>query len=462
MEYLKLFFAYLFPLIIGFVAISLVEKKGTGIGLGEKMALSFILGTGLISLYIFYLGFLGIKFALAGIIALPIVVLPAGIIVLTRRGWKSCFSSGPRRPFRATGAVGKLIVILIGTLLIWKIAFISFLILSKPTYFDDSVANYNFKAKVFYHHRSLVLESEHPDFLGGYMPWKSLGIPLFKTWVTICLGKWKEYAVNLNTLFVFLALGLISYYNLIRIVSPLAGLVFTYIILSIPLLTFHAGFAYVDMIVGCYFFSGIVYLIRWVREHDRRAFFISALLFGTGLATKDDMIAIFVGGVLPVLILYQLIARLNLKSTLRTTIPYLFIIIILNLPWFVIKKNYDLAVGLPAEYRKFEFHPEAFGILASYLFDSGNYNILWTVFFCTLIFSSRLIARTELKYVLISLAGAIAVTFSLFIFTSVFEWLRGGMTINRAVLSFVPVLIWYMALFYRKATEKTQDAFLKE
>lgn len=457
---LKIVVAYSVPTIIGVVFLSWMEKGERKFLGGEKLALGFLLGSGFVSFYMFYLGVLGIRFNFwtASVIIWPFFIW--GILIWRKHGSKRliCFL----RPviFLERNRRQKFLIILLSALLLWKIFFIIFNILSGPTYFDDSVANYNYKAKIFYYSQSLVLNEEHPDFFGGYMPWKATGVSLFKTWMAIFLGKWSECGVNLNTLFFFLALGAISYYNLKRFLPRLISLIFTYILLSVPLLTFHAGFAYVDMIMGCYFFSGIVYLVRWMRENDLTSFFLSSLLFSAGLSTKDEMLALFIGGVLPGLILYQLVSRMKLKKIILITISYLAPIIILNLPRFEIKRAYNLAFGVPAEYRTFEFHPEALKILASYLFDSGNFNITWTVFFCALIFSGLLIIRTELKYILISLIGAFAVTLALFVFTSVFAWLQSGMTINRALLTFLPVAILYLAVFYGKVMKERESSVL--
>lgn len=453
MEILMVIFAYAAPLFVGFVGITLLDKKRGGLALTEKLALSYALGTGFLSFYMFYLGLLRIRFTRGSVAILFGLAVLTFFLIIKKRGFKNVLVPVPRRQFGRLSSGAKILVLGLSALLLWKVIFIGFMILSKPTYFDDSVSNYNYKAKNFYYNRALVLNPDHPDFLGGHEPRYPDMNPLFKTWVSLCLGEWKEYAVNLNTLFYFLALGLIMYHNLARIISPSISLIFTYLLLSIPLLTFHAGFAHMDLIVSFYSFGGLVYLFRWIREKDRFAFLISALLFGVGISAKDEVIGLFIGGALPVLILYQLIQHIKLWKILRTTGIYLGIVLFLNIPWFVVKKVYNLASGPPENYRKFEFHPEAFSILGSYMFSSGNFNILWTVFFCTLIFSYSTICRTELKYILVSLSGSSMIILGLFIFTPFFEFLRIGTTINRALLSLLPIIILYIAVYYGKISQ---------
>lgn len=451
--------AYISPVLIGWVGVTMLQNRTMGkLALAEIFALSYLLGVGLLSFYIFYLGLLRVEFSLGSTIILPILAIVILLIMAKKYGLKYILKTEPQDHCGGMNFWGKTLVTGISVLLLWKLAFIGFLIVSKPTYFDDSVSNYNYKAKNFYYNHALILNPDHPDFLGGHEPRYPNLSPLFKMWVSLCRGEWSESAVNLNTLFFFVALGLIAYYNLIRVVIPGAGLIFTYALLSIPLLTFHAGFAHMDIVVSIYFFGGIIYLIRWIREKDRLAFFLSALLFSVGISAKDDLLGLFIGGALPTLLLYQLIQRRNFGQIVKTMGCYLGIVLSFNIPWFVVKIIYHLASGPPKHFRIFEFHPEAFSILGSYIFSSGNYNILWTIFFVTLVFSYSLIVRTELKYIVISIVGASIVILALFVFTPFFEFLRIGTTINRALLSLLPIIILYIAVAYGKFTQPNKNS----
>lgn len=449
-DWFKIIIAYLLPTIIGIVLLSWLERGQERWGGGEKIALGFVLGSGILGFYMFYLTVLKIPFSLWTISPLFLAFLFWGLMVTKRHGFKKLLYFSRPVIFVSQKVGGKFLVAGLTGLLFCKILLIGFNIIIAPTYFDDSVANYNFKPKVFYYNNSVNYVKEHPDYLGGYRPAYPQGVPLVKTWITICLGHWEEYAVNLYTLFIFLAMGVISYFNLTRIISRILSLIFTYILLSIPLLTFHGGYAYIDIAVGLYFFSGIVYLIRWIREGDRQSFFLSALLFGVGLSIKDEMLALFVCGALPALIIHQVFSRVKIKYIIKTTAQFIGVALVFNLPWFITKIVYQLQMGPRPDQRVFEFHPEAFSILASYLFNTGNYNIIWPVFLSSAILSCFLPKNPGLKYVLISISGALFITLYLFIFTPFFEFLKIGTTINRALLIILPVIIFYLATFYGK------------
>ena len=239
-----------------------------------------------------------------------------------------------------------------------------------------------------------------------------------------------------------------------RSLPPFASRVFVYLLVGIPIFTFHAASEHLEIVTAWYYFAGTAYLLRWIREGDRTSFLLSGLLWGVGLSAKDEVMALFVGGALPVLAAYGIAQRWKPGRFAAAAGSYLAAALALNLPWFVVKNVYGLAMGLPDRYRHFEFHPEAFGLLAQNLFGSGNYNILPAIFFGGLILFASRVFRSPLKYHALSLAGALAVTLSLFIFTPFFEYLLIGTTISRALLTIAPVVVLFLADLYAEATTK--------
>lgn len=263
----KTLIAYGSAILIGTVIIDLIEGSKKLFLAGEKIALGFIVGVGCQALYMFFLGLLGIRFSLV-ICSLPTCVAfavgfwrlkskyPRGLGIKSPAGFVSIFRQAGMR------------ILLI--LILWKasMSFVGAII--KPTYFDDTISTWNCKAKVFYHNRSLVVDPRNPDFLGGSMQRYPPGIPLFKAWVSLCLDKWSEGAVNLITFFYFLAIPLIAYANFRSRLSPPWALAMSYLILSMPLLTFHSLFAYMDIIIALVFLP--VWPISYVGSRRERRF----------------------------------------------------------------------------------------------------------------------------------------------------------------------------------------------
>ena len=447
--------AYLGAAFIGLVVLALIEPGNRGErGVGEKLALGFALGSGIIGFYLFYLGVLQIPFTFFSVTGvlwpfLALSLLPAG-----RRGWKGFLAFRRRCLSPPPNWKKRLLVTGIGLLLAWRMFFAVFGALHIPTYFDDSVANYNFKPKVFYHTGSIVLDPESPLFLGGYRPAYPQQLPLFKVWVMTWTGGWNEPSVNLITPLIYLCLGLTAWGFFRRRLAGTESLIFTYLILSLPLLAFHSAFAYMDINVAFYLFAAVGCLLDWFRRRQPGDFWLSALLLGIGLSTKDEMLALGAAGLLPPLILYLAVSRTRWPQALGKAGLYLTGVLCANIPWFILKRLYGLAVGPRPEERCFEFHPEAFGILAGFLLGTGNYNILWPVFIGGVLAGAGLLWKSELKYLLLSLLGTLAITLALFICTPFFEFLRIGTTINRAMMIVAPLAVFYLAVLYGLLTAK--------
>lgn len=445
--------AYLLPLLIGLTILGLLERGKKVFRFGEKLAYGFALGAGLIGFYLFYLGVAKVPFTFFW------VTLPAwpGIIgavfLIHRKGLEALLKiPHPRLPVR-WGWGKKLLSILIGMLLLGKLFFALFHAAFVPTYFDDSVANYNYKPQVFYHTRSIVTNPESPWFLGGYRPSYPQGVPLFKVWVMTWTGGWNEPAVNLLSPLVWIGIGLIGWRAFRDSLSPFPALAFTYVLLSLPLLTFHAAFAYIDIHCAFFLLGGMALFLRWIRERDRVVLLTAALVLAVGLSVKDEMLALTAVGFLPPLALWHLLNRARIREWLNTFSLFLGGLLVFNLPWLVMKRVWNLQVGPRADQLAFEFHPEAFGYLSSYLFQTGNYNIIWPVFLGAAVLSIPLVLKTDLGYLALALAGMFLITLGLFICSPFFEFLKIGTTINRALLMFLPLVVYYLVLIYGTLTD---------
>lgn len=445
--------AYLLPLLIGLLVLTLLERGRRIFRTGEKLALGFALGAGLIGFYLFYLGVAGIPFTLFSVtlIAWP-GVIGAGFLI-RRRGLQSLLQFPHWRCPSGWGRGKKLLSTLFCLLLLAKLLFAIFHAGFVPTYFDDSAANYDFKPKVFYHTRSIVPDPESPWFLGGYRTAYPQGVPLFKVWVMTWTGGWSAPAVKILSPLVWLGIGLIGWRAFRDSLPPFPALAFTYVLLSLPLLVFHAGFAYIDIHCAFFLLAGTYLFLRWIRERDRVILLVAGLILAVGLSVKDEMLALTAVGFLPPLALWHILSRPRIRVWRENFSVFCGGILIFNLPWLVMKRVWSLQVGPRADQLAFEFHPEAGGYLAGYLFQTANYNIIWPVFLGTVLLSLPLIFKTDLGYLALALAGMFLITLGLFICTPFFEFLKIGTTINRALLMILPLVVYYLVLVYGTLTD---------
>ena len=137
---LKILLAYLIPSGMGLVLLAFLERKNPRLSGGEKLALSFPLGSGLISFYLFYLGILRINFNLAVATGIVWPFLIIGIVLSVRNGAGSLLRFSAPQLFSRLKNWQKVLTILLGAILLTKIIMALFIILSSPTYFDDSIS----------------------------------------------------------------------------------------------------------------------------------------------------------------------------------------------------------------------------------------------------------------------------------------------------------------------------------
>lgn len=453
--------AYLLPLLTGLVVLALLERGKKIFRIGEKLACGFVLGAGLIGFYLFYLGVVRIPFTFftVTLIAWP-GVIGAGWLI-RKRGFGAILDLSRVRASTPWRRSRKFLAGLLLFLLAGKLFFALFHAIFIPTYFDDSAANYNYKPKVFYHTRSIVPDPDNPWFLGSYRPAYPQGIPLFKVWVMTWTGGWSEPAVNILSPLIWLGIGLVGWRAFRDLLASFPALVFTYILLSLPLPVFHSAFAYIDIHCAFILLVGTALIRRWMREGERVLLLTAGLVLAVGLSVKDEMLALTAVGVFPPLVLHRLLNRVRLRDWLTDFSIFAGGLLILNLPWLVMKRVWALQVGPRGDQLVFEFHPEAFGHLAGYLFQTGNYSIIWPVFILAVALSLPLALKTDLGYLGLSLAGMFLMTFWLFSCTPFFEFLKIGTTINRALLMFLPLMVYYLAILFGYLTDTDRDSAIR-
>lgn len=108
-------------------------------------------------------------------------------------------------------------------------------------------------------------------------PWT---VPLLALWPTLALGAWNETAANLPWLGAALALGF-GFYGQARWwgASPLIALIFTWLLLSLPLLDTHIALAgYADFWLATVFGLAVIAFWQWARTGDRGQGILALLL----------------------------------------------------------------------------------------------------------------------------------------------------------------------------------------
>lgn len=436
--------AYTVPLLVGLAAALLAERRRSLFSPGERVVVALAVGIGLQTMYIFWLGLVGIRFTF---ISCAAIAGPAAAVL----GWK--FRSGRRRarPDRPDGRAPRAVRgkrWLAGTIILLlsaKILANFYIASASPAYFDDSVTIWNYKARVFHHHRGLVKDPRHPDFFGGNAPKYPNAVPLFKAWIAIASGGWREAPVNSVSPVIYLLSGFLIYYGLRRFRTPWISLIGAYLLLSLPLFAFHGAFVHVDNYVGVYLLGGLIYLYRWMRERQTGLLLAAAGFFAVGGWIKDEGLILFGGGALLPLAIFLFRHPGSWKrGWLLPAVLLLFI-----LPWLAAELVFRFPMAVvDAGYFRLEFHPKAFVLLKRFFLETGNYNIFWIVYPVSLLMLARVARKEKIIYPVMVNLGTLAAALGPFVFTPLFKWLGPGTTINRAMLMVIPSLIWTIVMIW--------------
>src|SRR3990170_1983167 len=458
-----MFVALLLPSVTGFAIIAATDKKGLIRGL-ERAALSFGIGAGCLSFYIFLLGVVGITYSFAAL--LP--YFAAGFFIIAalmkkqflpfgtpasalggrrgsggQEGLKALFTGRAETSPEKTNSVEKILGVIFLALIAVKLFLPLLNVFIWPPYFDDAVTTWDFKAKVIFTASGLGASGSE-EFLGGGLLNYPLGTPLFKAWMGIFAGTWTASLVHLYDFAIFASMAAVFYAFLRRHASFAIAAAFTYVLASIPLMSFHAHGGYADMAAGYYLLTSVLLLARWFQTGENSFLYLTAITSAAMTFTKNEGLVLYAPAI--VLTFLFLIAKAGapLRGKIKRIAVPCAVFLALAGPWLAVKALYGLSVGGG----KLGIHGEAFTELAAVFFwEEGALNILWVGAILILSANIRLFKDMTFLSHFIPFALTFLATLAVFVFTSNYEWLYLRTTINRSFLIISPLLVFSIGIF---------------
>lgn len=436
----------------------------------EKLAVGYLIGTGLLTLQMFFYSLLHIKFDV-WIITLPwFVVLGLGLsnLRLKSRLNLSAFSKLSLWEWLLSGAIAL------------KVLYVFYEALIKPVVGWDALWNFSLRAKIFYFLGGIPLDRANPYFLGGGMKQYPLHLPLLETFTYILQGGWPSHHMVqgwndcvMKVIFplYFLSMLVIFYYALRREQNRLTALFFTFLLSTLPLLVYHATIEYADFVVGAYFLAAVVYLYQFIKTKDLKLLFLSAVLAALGAWVKDEgqifyfiCFLLLVSAAKPankfaVKSAFAWLRRTSFRREFILGLYYLLPFIVLIGPWIVFKQVFGLSLGneptfsLAGLVSGFTFHPETILKVLEKMFLSGNWHLLFGLWVLVLIFYYKKIFTTEKKYIFWSTTLTFLFFAFLYVFTYNWTMVFSGIIVNRNFLTLVPQVLLLCGLVYKE--EKT-------
>ena len=335
----------LLPTLVGWLTVRLVEGNVSVLQPIERWVAGFAIGTIVVPFVWFLTEITGIgNFGLLSLL-LTQVLLIIGLGLLWYRR-KASFAAAPTlHQDTAWQPWQKLTAALLG---LWFIAksVAAWVLLIGPAYYDDTVKNWNFRGKMYFEHKELVLQAVPGKDIGvgSYPP----TVPLLKTWLASLTGGWTEWVVNaVHILWFFAALALL-YFVLRRLMNSIWSLLGVYLLSSLPLYLVHGGSAYADQFLSLGIFMAVAWLFLALRNEGatRESFLrLSALATGLLVFTKNEALLLY----LPVLGVFVAIVLatsfLSNREKRVTVLWYGGSVAAITVPWLVFKWMNSLTFG---------------------------------------------------------------------------------------------------------------------
>lgn len=415
----------------------------------ERSALGFLLGTTGGMFLVFLLSLAGMPLNRISIGCVLALLFAAGIIVQ-----RSTRATASPSPFVQAGTLlrkTRIAAWILGIICTLKVAFLAVTFALTPAYFDDTVSNWNLRAKVYFYegHYTVTLPEGLNQEISSYPP----AIPLLKTTLAVINGAWSEPLANSVHVLWYLAVLALLFCALRRFL-PLGWSLFgTYLFVAIPLPLLHGVNAYGDMFLSAHVLAAVMLLLWSMREDGdaRRKLLILAALFGSLLAfTKNEGLLIY-GLLFAAAFAYAAWQRPRPSS--HTLAACLAIAAGVLVPWLVWKWTGGLTFGNAKGVLGLGItvEPKVLQAVFVHMFLEGNWNLLWPLFFGMLVWQRNAACTDPVRmvtaYTLFAFVGQICI----YLFTSLSNEALRQTGFGRGLVHIVPLVIFLIVLLLAQA-----------
>ncbi|MDD5496507.1 MAG: glycosyltransferase family 39 protein, partial [Candidatus Omnitrophica bacterium] len=413
MEVVRVFLTLGIVTFLGWNVLYLISDRGKGLCAPERIAVSYGLGMGVVTLEMLLFYFLKLSFSLTAIMAPWLILfLINGIRLLKGRREKVkatlLSDSGKPHPFLTAFLAGGIL---------FETAYTVFRALIKPLESYDAVAIYAIKSKIFY--LAGAIPQDFFTRLAGLFPHPDypLNIPLAQTLLYLGSGSLNDQLVK--TIFPLYFLGILTmlYFAVRRFAGRTYAILFTFLLATIPHFNAYATNGYLEVPLAYYYFLSALFLFRWIADTSQgRYLVLSAVMSALAGWTKNEGIMYCAVNTV-VLTVFIFFTRKPLKiRMIRDLFLYIGIMALLLLPWYYIKMTASLhneevgldTVGFQSLFMQwykikpilYEFQKEFFG--------PKKWNIIWPVLLYLLLVNRKRSVSGVGRYAALSIALAIA------------------------------------------------------
>jgi len=310
----------LIPIVFGFVISLLITPE---VRLSERLGLSYALGFGFLTLAMFFLNVIGIKFSLVNTTLLILAIIIVSLVYLKLRGrLRSSFISreAPLQKIKQNLASLSLFEKIILGLLVFFIFCNIAIALYWPVYWPDALTTYDFRAKLLAETKFIPDAASLPIAFS----WIVFEYPPMTSLVHAWLYLWGWANPKIFYPLLLISLAILFYWSLRERSPRYHCFLFTLLLVTTGYIYTHATCAYANFPFAFYFGVGTIYFYRWMLTRKRGFLILGGILLGLASWVRGESELFFLG-YLAILIFFSIRNRQFLA-------PFLF-----ALPYFAIE-----------------------------------------------------------------------------------------------------------------------------
>ncbi|MBI3345525.1 MAG: hypothetical protein HY028_11870 [Gammaproteobacteria bacterium] len=444
MGFLGLTAGMLLPWLLGVVWLRVLWRDRGAKAWPVWLGYGYVLGALVTTLVMRLLDLLGIPFSFVSI-SLPLVAIttlgaPLHWKIPLRNSTSDLVADSWRNPIRWQHTL----FIFLFAIIILRFAGLGLEIIWRPLFAWDAWSQWATKARVWYELGRLVpfvpadiwLSSGATQAYTDSAPHYPATIPLLQVWMSYSLGRWDDSLMNLPWLQCGIALGL-AFYGQARLwgVSPLAAMIFTYFLLSLPLLDTHIALAgYADLFMATVYGLAAMAFFHWARTRDHRQGLLALLLVLSCPLIKIP------GQIWMLTFLPALWVALMPRTGM------IGVALVGGAALFLLGRTQLVILGYTLHT---EFSPVGEPILKN-MFVMDNWHLFWYLFIALWLFALTRLFSAPLRVMTILVLTDFYFLAIVFFFSKAHIWVADFSTLNRALLHIVPMLMFYMMVLYRE------------
>jgi len=466
MDALYLILAIALPTMAGTLFVARVLD--TGFGLAARLSLGFGTGMGAVTYLFLIFGFASVPFSLLPFIAA--LVIASGLLAYRLKlPSATCSSCGAVE--ENSGILWKIVSALLVVLIAFKLLFVFFEATHRPVYSWDTWTNWSAGAKLFFYQKGLLLDSADEHIFGkGYRPF--MGHPLHATfmqvWSGLWLGRFDEALVKIYSFFYFVSMLALFYVAVKDEAGKKFALVGTYLLSSIPILTYHAQDGYADLPLAFYSLAAVVCFWKFLATERKGLLVVAGTMLGFGVLTKNEGL-FYIVAVGLAFILARYGKAQSRGAFLRELASLALPVIILAGPWFVAKFAMGLGFGHGLGGSEFNWlsdplytegapkgiHWEVIGKSLKEWMLTANFGLMFPALAVSFILGLKQIYRSDLKYLYIVIFSVMAAFMFVYLTLEV-TTVMDATGIHRNTLTYAPIILFTLTLLASRIFKRSR------